>query len=124
MTALTNAAENLLLSWLLTNGVATRPTAWFVQLHTANPGEEGTSGVLAGQARTAVTFGAPTNGVASNSAGVTISITAGGQITHISLWSASTGGTALAYGALATARTVQSGDTLSIPVGQLSLTLD
>jgi hypothetical protein len=37
-TAKTNFAENLVATWMLTASAATRPTAWFVAPHSADPG--------------------------------------------------------------------------------------
>ena len=34
---------NLALDWLLSNASVTRPTAWYVSLHTADPGLTGAS---------------------------------------------------------------------------------
>ena len=41
MAALSDYAEKLVLDWLMTNGSATRPTAWYVALYTAAPSDAG-----------------------------------------------------------------------------------
>ena len=43
MTAKTDYAENLALLYLMTDETYVRPTAWFVALHTGDPGEAGTA---------------------------------------------------------------------------------
>ena len=53
---------NLVLDWLLSNASVTRPTAWYVSLHTADPGLTGasevTTGVDSDYVRKSVTFAA------------------------------------------------------------------
>lgn len=124
MTALSDHAEQLLLTWMCTTGAATRPSAWHLQVHTGDPGEAGTANVLAGQARQSFTWAAPTGGVAANAAAINVTMTVGGTISHISIYDAATGGNCLAKGALTSARAVTSGDTFTIPTGQLTLALD
>ena len=62
--------------------------------------------------------------VMSAATNVAMTVTPGSNLTHVSIWDAATGGNCLAYGALAQPRSVSSGDTFSIPTGQLSLSLD
>ena len=38
--SLSNTFETTVLTWLLTNSAATRPTAWYVALFTSNPAED------------------------------------------------------------------------------------
>jgi hypothetical protein len=127
MTALTNFAETQLLTWFFTAGATTRPTQWFVQVHTGDPGEDGTGGLtgLAGQGRAAATF-AVAGSVASNTGAVDVAmtVTPGQNLTHVSIWSAATAGNPLAYGPLDQPRSVTSGDTLQIAAGALTVTLD
>ena len=61
MSCLSDYAENLVLTWLLTATAATRPSAWYVALHTGDPGETGASnevvvGTDADYVRKAITF--------------------------------------------------------------------
>ena len=72
MAALSDYAEKLVLDWLMTNGSATRPTAWYVGLYTAAPNDAGGGTEVSGSgySRQAVTFDAATSG-----AGTTITIT-------------------------------------------------
>lgn len=93
---------NLANAWLNTmrgggNGVSfTAPAALYVQLHVGDPGGAGTANVSAGSTtRVAVTEGAAAGGAIAQS-GTSPAWTNGGTsetLTHISVWSAATGGT-------------------------------
>ena len=125
MTALTDAAENTVLAWLLTTGAVTRPTQWHVQLHVGAPSEAGTANVAVNSARQPVSFGAPSGGALANSSAVSWpNAPANETVTHITVWSAAVGGTALIWGQLTTPRTVQPGDTFTIPANSLTITAD
>lgn len=129
MTAFSNYAENLVLDWVFTNGAATRPTAWYVSLHTADPTEVGNVGELSGNgyARQAVTFSAASAGANSNSGTLTFgpnTTTNWGLVTHVAVWDAATTGNCLAYGALSSSVTINVGDSLVISAGNLDITLD
>lgn len=92
----------------------TRPTAWFVGLHTAAPGRTGaneiTGGVDSAYARKSATFAvtdAEVDGIyeAKNTADVVMNAAGVGasySVTHLSIWTAVTGGTLLATLALST----------------------
>jgi hypothetical protein len=130
MAGFTNYAEDLVLDWLLTNGAATRPTAWYVALYTVAPGEAGGGTEVSGgsYARTAVTFTvsgtAPTT--ASNSAAVEFPTATGswGTIVAAGIFDASTSGNLLAFADLTTSKTVDSGDVLRFNTGEIDVTLD
>ena len=119
-----------MLDWLLTNGSATRPTAWYVALYTVAPGEAGGGTEVSGgsYARTAVTFTvsgtAPTT--ASNSGAVEFPTATGswGTIVAAGIFDASTSGNLLAYADLTTSKTVDSGDVLRFNTGEIDITLD
>lgn len=128
MTAFTNHAENLLMEWLFRASAQTRPTAWHVALHTADPGETGATAELAaanGYARQSVSFTAASGGVVDNTALLTFGPCTGsnwGTVTHISIWDASSGGNCLMYGALSSSATINVGDSLTIAANALDLT--
>jgi len=131
VTAATNYTENLVLTWLLTGSAATRPTAWFVALHSADPGETGATSELSGNgyARVSATFTvsgtAPTT--ATNSGDVTFAAATGSNwaaATHASVWDASSAGNCLGKGALSSSVTINVGDNLKIPASNLNITLD
>ena len=130
MAGFTNFSEDLVLDWLLTNGSATRPIAWYVALYTVAPGEAGGGTEVSGgsYARTAVTFTvsgtAPTT--ASNSAAVEFPTATGswGTVVAAGIFDASTSGNLLAFANLTTSKTVDSGDVLRFNTGEIDVTLD
>ena len=129
MAALSDHAEALLLDWLMTNGSATRPTAWYVALYTAAPSDSGGGTEVSGNgyAREAVTFAAATSpgGTTSNTGAVSFTAAGGdwGTITHIGIHDASSGGNLLWHGAMTASKTVADGDTLEFSVGNIDLTI-
>lgn len=128
MTDLTNAAESLLMKWLMTADSPTRPTAWFVALHTADPTEAGATGELSGNgySRQACDF-TETTGTATNDDALTFGPNTSsnwGAVTHISIWTASTSGACLWKGALAASKAIAVGDSLTLAAGDIDLTLD
>lgn len=123
----TNYTETEVLEWLLTAGAVTRPTAWYVGLFTAAPGETGGGTEVSGgsYARESATFTVSGN-TASNSANIefTEATASWGTITHVAIFDAVSGGNMLAYASLTASKTIDSGDILRIPAGDLDVTLD
>jgi hypothetical protein len=120
-TALTNYGENLVLNWAFTNGAATRPTTWFIALHTADPTEAGSVGELSGNgyARQSATFSVAGD-TASNTSSVTFgpNTTSGwGSVSHTSIWDAVSGGNCLVKSTLSLPVTMSVGDSLVIAAG-------
>lgn len=126
MSNLTNFSENQLLVWQLTNGAATRPTAWFVGVGTGHTDTGLTSEPSGnGYARQAVSFSV-TNDAATNSALLVFgpcATASWGSVASVAVFDAATGGNCLWSGALAAARTVDVGDSLTVAASALSLTL-
>ena len=134
--SLTTNGANVQLNWTLTTGTApTRPTTWYVALHTADPTEVGTTAELTtGQASTyarqAITFGTSTTSSTSNTGTVSFSVgTVTGSVTvsHISIWnssSATASTNVYYYGSLSVAKTLSTGDTLTFATGELIITQD
>ena len=124
-----NSTETLVLNWLLTDGSATRPTAWYLALFTSNPDEDGsgtevsTSGTAYARQTAAFTVSGNT---ASNSAAIEFpTATASyGTVSHVGVYDASTGGNLIAYAALSTAKVIDTGDVLRVPAGDLDIALD
>ena len=123
----TNAAETLVLQWLLTAGAPTRPTAWYVGLFTDAPTEAGTGTeiAVAGYARMPITL-TVTGNTASNSASIEFAAATAtwGSITHAAVFDSLSGGTMIAYGALTAAKTIDTGDIIRIPAASFNVTLD
>ena len=129
MAALSDYAEKLLLDWMMTNGAATRPTAWYVALYTAAPSDSGggTEVSTGGYARQSVTFDAASSpgGTTSNSGVVSFTASGAsyGTVTHIGIFDAVSGGNLLWHGAMTASRVVNDGDTLEFSVGNIDLTI-
>ena len=127
MAEFSNYLENALINAVLRNTSYTSPTTVYVSLYTTDPtdADSGTEVSGGSYARTAVTFGAPSNGVSTNSADVTFptATASWGTVTHIGIHDASTSGNLLFHTPLDTAKTIDSGDIFKITTGNLSVTL-
>ena len=131
MSSFSDYTENLVLNWLFTGNSATRPTAWFVGLFTAAPSDSGGGTEVSGSGYARVATGtmsvsgtSPTN--CTNAAAIEFAAASGGNwgtITHIAIFDASTSGNMLGWAALTTSRTINDGDVLRIPAGDLDITL-
>lgn len=124
---MSNYLENALINGTLRATSYTAPTTIYVALYTSDPtdADAGTEVSGGSYARTSVTFGAPSNGVSTNSADVTFPTATGswGTVTHIGLRDASTAGNLLYHTPLDTSKTISSGDIFKITTGNLSVTL-
>ena len=129
MAEMSNYLENALINATLRNTSYTSPTTVYVSLWTSDPTDaaSGTEVSTSGTsyARTSVTFGAPSNGVTTNSADVTFptATASWGTVGWIGINDASTGGNLLYHTALDTAKAIDSGDIFKIASGNLSVTL-
>jgi hypothetical protein len=127
MAEMSNYLENALINATLRNTAYTSPSVVYVGLHTADPTDAGTGTEVSGgsYARVAVTFGAPSNGVTTNSAAVEFAqaTASWGTVTHIAIWDASTAGNMLYYTILDASKAIASGDIFKINSGNLSVTL-
>lgn len=123
----TNDFETRVLQWVFTNGSPTRPTAWYLGLFTAAPGEAGGGTEISGGSyvREAVTFSV-TGDTATNTAAIEWPVATAdwGTITHIAVFDASTAGNMIAYASLTASKTIATGDVLRIPANDLDVTLD
>ena len=119
--------ETRVLTWVFTNSSATRPTAWYAALFTSAPSDAGGGTEVSGgaYARQAVTFSVSGN-TATNSGAIEYpTATAGyGTVTHVGVFDASSGGNLIAYAALTASKTIDTGDVLRLPAGDLDVTLD
>lgn len=128
MAEMSNFLENAIINAVLRNTSYTSPTTVYVGLYTSDPGEGNTGTEVSGgsYARTAVTFGAPSNGVSTNSASVTFPTATGtwGTVTHIGILDAATSGNLLYYTPLDASKSIASGDVFTISTGNLSVTME
>jgi hypothetical protein len=127
MAEMSNYLENALINGTLRATSYTAPTTVYVALYTSDPTDADTGTEVSGTsyARQAVTFGAPSNGVTTNSAAVEFPQAGGswGTVSYIGLRDASTAGNLLYHTALDAAKTIETGDVFRIATGSLSVTL-
>ena len=124
-----NTYETHVLNYVFTTTSVTRPTAWYLALFTSNPAEDasGTEVSASGTAyaRQSATFTVSGN-TASNSGAIEFpTATASyGTVTHVGVYTASSGGDLIAYAALSTSKAIDTGDVFRVPSGDLDVTLD
>jgi hypothetical protein len=127
MSEMSNYLENALVNVTLRATAYTAPATVYVSLWTSNPGDDASGTEVSGgsYARTAVTFGAPSNGVTLNSADVTFptATASWGTVGWIGINDALTTGNLLYHSPLDTSKTIDSGDIFKISTGNLSVTL-
>ncbi|MUG45531.1 hypothetical protein [Paenibacillus woosongensis] len=142
---MSNYLATALLNQVFRNTAYTRPTKVYLALYTSNPtaadtGQEVTGG---GYVRQEVTFGAPTNEnytqyhpttgqqvtvskrTIKNSADIVMPTATAdwGQVTHVGIRDAATGGNLLYFGALETPRSILTNDIFKMLMGQIVCTL-
>lgn len=127
MAEMSNYLENALINATLRNTAYTSPATVYVGLYTSDPTDAGSGTEVSGgsYARTAVTFGAPSDGVSTNSAAVEFpqATASWGTVAYIGILDASTSGNLLYHTALDASKTIASGDVFRIATGSLSVTL-
>jgi hypothetical protein len=97
----------------------------YVQLHTANPGSAGTTAVSSVTTRPEATFGDATTGsiaLSNTPSWTNWAGTNGEVVSHVSFWTANSGGTFLWSAALSANKTVNTGDTLTLSSASLTIT--
>jgi hypothetical protein len=121
---LTTTAENQVLNKIFQGTDFTDPTAWYVSLHTANPGDSGTSEVTGGSyARQSCTFSTSSASATENSGAINFTNMPATTVTHFAVWDNVSAGTIWAYGTLTASKTTEAGDTLSFAAGAIDFTL-
>lgn len=127
MAEMSNWLENALINATLRNTSYTSPTTCYVALYTSDPTDAntGTECTGASYVRKSVTFGAPSNGTATNNAAVEFDQATGswGTITHIGIMDAVTSGNLLYHTPLDTSKAIDTTDIFRINSGSLSVTL-
>ena len=127
MAEMSNYLENALINVTLRATAYTAPTTVYVGLYTTDPTDANTGTEVSGgsYARTAVTFGAPSDGVTTNSAAVEFPQASDtwGTVGWIGLLDASTAGNLLYHTPLDVSKTISSGDIFKINTSALSVTL-
>ena len=127
MAEMSNYLENALINATLRNTSYTSPTTVYIGLYTSDPTDADTGTEVSGgsYARQSVTFGAPSNGVSTNSAAIEFPQATGswGTVGWIGIEDALSGGNLLYHTPLDASKTIASGDIFKIAIGSLSVTL-
>jgi hypothetical protein len=127
MAEMSNFLEDALINATLRATTYTSVATVYVSLWTSDPTDAGSGTEVSGgsYARTAVTFGAPSNGVTTNDADVTFptATASWGVVGWIGINDAATSGNLLYHSPLDTSKTIDSGDIFKISTGNLSVTL-
>ena len=124
-----NHLETEILGHVFGGNAYTAPATLYLALFTSNPDEDasGTEVSTSGTAyaRQTVTFTVSGN-TATTSAAVEYSTATAnfGTVTHVGVMDASTGGNLLAYAALTSSKTIETGDVFRVPAGDLDIELD
>ena len=119
--SISNYGENALLGTV--GGTSFSVSNAYLQLHTGDPGEDGTANAAGETTRKEVSFAAASGGSMASSGTVEwTNVSTSETYSHWSLWDASSSGNALWTGALASSAAVTAGDTFQIT--SLTLTLD
>jgi len=120
-------ATAVLNGWLDALGNATNytaPTAFWVKLHLGDPGSAGTANAAAETTRQQASFAAASAGsITTNADLVWTSVAATETYSHVSFWTASTGGTFLGSDNLALPRLITLGGTFRIDAGALTVAI-
>lgn len=123
-TGLASAIANSMLNALCRNAAWTQPAAFYVKLHTGDPGAAGAANAAANTTRVATTFSAAAAGSITTSADTGwANVPNAETYSHVSFWDALTSGTFLGSTALTTPRTVAVGDNFTIKAGSLTVPL-
>ena len=136
MSAASNYLENKVLDHVLTATTYTAPAARYLALFTNTSTNAATNleaGTLTDEVSTsssayirkAVTFAAASSGTSATNATVTFDAATAnwGTITHIAIMDAVSSGNVLFYGAVTTAKTIETGDTFQVSSGNLTVSL-
>jgi hypothetical protein len=130
MASFSDYTENLVLTYLFTNGSVTRPTAWYVGLFTGAPSDTGGGTEVSGSGYVRKVTGtitvSGTGTTATNSAAIEFAAASGGNwgtITHAAIFDAETSGNMLAWAPLTTQRIINDGDVFRVPASSLTITL-
>lgn len=122
-----NYLETKVLDHVFGGTAYTAPATLYLGLFTSNPNEDGSGTEVSGggYVRQSVAFTISGN-TASNTAAVEYpTATANyGTVTHVGIYDASSAGNLIAYAALTSSKSIETGDVFRVPTGDLDITLD
>jgi hypothetical protein len=119
--------ETKVLDHVFAGTAYTAPSTLYVALFTAAPSDSGGGTEVSGGAYARQTIAFTTSGdTTSNNAAVEFpTATANyGTVTHVGIYDASSAGNLMAWAALTSSKTIETGDVFRIPSGDLDITLN
>jgi hypothetical protein len=122
-----NFLETEILDHVFAGAAYTAPSTKYLALFTGAPGETGGGTEVSGggYARQTVAFTTSGNTTSNNAAVEYPTATANyGTVTHVAVFDASTSGNMMAYAALSSNKTIETGDVFRVPSGDLDITLN
>jgi len=122
-----NYLETKILDHVFGGTAYTAPGTLYLALFTAAPGEAGGGTEVSGTAYTRKSVAFTTSGDTTSNTSAVEFDTAGsiwGTVTHVGIFDASTSGNLMAYAALSSSKTIESGDVFRVPAGDLDITLN
>jgi len=123
----TNFVETEILDHVFAGAAYTAPSTKYLALFTGAPGETGGGTEVSGggYARQSVAFTTSGNTTSNNAAVEYPTATANyGTVTHVGVYDASSSGNLMAYAALSSNKTIETGDVFRVPSGDLDITLN
>ena len=127
MAAMSDYLERKLLDHTLGTAAYTHPSQAYLALHTADPTDAAGGAECSGRsyARQTIDFNAAagTGGAVTNSTAEDFADMPACTVTHIGIWDHASAGDLLYHGSVSTPKTVADGDTISLAIGQLTVTL-
>lgn len=127
MSEMSNYLENALVNAVLRNTSYTSPANVYLALYTTDPTDADSGTEVSGNAyaRQAITFGAPSDGVTTNSAAIEFPQATGswGTVAYVGIRDASSAGNLLFHTPLDASKTIATGDVFRVAAGSLSVTL-
>ena len=120
--SISNYAELKILEHTTGKTAWTMPTTVYIKLHTADPGEDGTTAAATNTSRQSAAWATAASGSIATNATITwTNVSTTETYSHWSMWDNSTAGNCLWTGALSSSAAVTAGDTFQITALTLSL---
>ncbi len=123
-TGMASAIADAILNAYCRSVAWTDPVAFYVKLHTGDPGAAGGNNAFGDTRRVAATFSAASGGAITTSADINwTALTASGTLSHVSFWDDVTAGNFLGSDGLEASRVVAVDDNYTISAGDIDITL-
>lgn len=124
--SLSDYVKNWICNWIKGSAAPSAPAALYMSLWNGDPSGAGSdvTATIRAAGRVAITFGAVTDGVFSNSAEIDFGLAdAGATVTHFRIYDAASGGNAIGEAALDNSKTILANDPVKFPVSGITITI-